>query len=223
MAEYTGMVLTKKGRVLQAKAESGFRLNFTKLTIGDGHHAQNPEDVEYLSNPIKDLAISGIQVDPKGYCRIHSNITNEGLEEGFYVREIGLFADDPDEGEILYAVALAREADFLPADGGTTAVNNEFEIIVIVANATNITANISNLGYVMREEFDKLVLKVDTTTTRAEKNTDDISKIALRLTNLEQSFANNFTHNQFTEDLSTLNDVVVLRGVYDPVNKRLFV
>lgn len=223
MAEYTGMVLTKKGRMLQAKAESGVRLNFTKLSIGDGQHAQNLEDIEYLMNPIKDLGISGIQVDSNGYCRIHSAITNEGLTEGFFVREIGLYAEDPDEGEILYAIATAREADFLPAEGGATVVNNEFEIITVVANATNITAEISNAGYVSREEYDEVVFRLEVVEARSNKNEDDISTMKLRLTNLEQSFFNNFTANHFTEDLSTLDDVVVLRGVYDSVNKRLVV
>jgi hypothetical protein len=224
MADYTGMFLTKKGRMLQLKAESGVRLNFTKVAIGDGRHdqSQNIEDIEYLLNPIKDLGITGIQVNA-GECKIHSAITNEGLTQGFFVREIGLYAYDPDEGEILYAVGLAKEADFLPAKGGTTAVNSEFTIIVVVANATNITANISNEGYPTREEFNALVLKVDATTVKADKNTEDISKIGLRLTNLEQSYSNNFTSNQFTEDFTTLEDVVVSRGVYDSVNKRLVV
>ncbi|QTD41397.1 hypothetical protein [Sporosarcina sp. Te-1] len=91
MAEFTGMVLTKKGRDLQAKAESGVVLNFTKVAIGDGNHGeQNLEDIEYLLNPIRDLWITGIQVE-SGQCKVHSAITNEGLAEGFYVREIGLF------------------------------------------------------------------------------------------------------------------------------------
>lgn len=222
MADYTGMFLTKQGIELQAKAQSGVRLNFTKLTIGDGQHDQNIEDITSLSNPLKDLTISGIQVD-KGQCRIHSAITNQGITQGFFIREIGLFAEDPDAGEILYSIALATESDYLPAEGGATVVNNEFEIIAIVANATNITATISNTGYVAREEFEKVVVRLEVVEKRARKNEDDISKMNLRLSNLEQSFFNNFTANHFTEDLTTLNDVLVTRGVYDSVNKRLVV
>lgn len=222
MAEYTGMFLTKKGRDLQVKAQSGVRLNFTKLAIGDGQHIQNIEDIETLLNPLKDLWISGIQVE-NGQCRIHSSITNQGITQGFYIREIGLYAQDPDIGEILYAIALASEADYLPAEGGATVVNNEFEIITVVANATEITANISNTGFPSREEFDKVVIRLEIVEARSKKNEEDISKMNLRLVNLEQSFFNNFTANHFTEDISTLNDVVVTRGVYDSVNKRLVV
>lgn len=222
MADYTGMVLTKQGRDLQAKVQSGVNLNFTKVSIGDGQHTQNLEEITALLNPLRDLGITGIQVEP-GQCKIHSSITNEGLTQGFYVRELGLYAYDPDLGEILYAVALATESDFLPAANGTTAVVSDFEITVIVGNATNITANISNAGYVSREEFNKLKLRLDATVLQVEKNTEDISKINLRLVTLEQSFFNNFTANHFTEDLTTLADVVVTRGVYDSVNRRLVI
>lgn len=224
MPEFTDVYLTKKGRTLQLKAQSGVRLNFTKFAIGDGQHDQsvNIEDIEALLNPRKDLNISGIQVE-KDRCKLHSAITNEGITEGFYIREIGLYAQDPDEGEILYGISLAIQADYLPAAGGATVVNNEFAIYIIVGNAVNITAIISNEGYVPRDEFDKWVLTLDTVKLLAEKNELDISVMKLRLTNIEQSFFNNFTSNHFTEDLSTLDDVIVTRGVYDAVNKRLVI
>lgn len=224
MAEFTNVFLTKKGRALQLKVESGVNLNFTKLSIGDGQHDpnQNIEEIVALLSPKKDLGITGIQVK-SGQCDIHSSIRNEGLTEGFYIREIGLYAYDPDEGEILYAVTLAKEADFLPADGGTTGVNSEFVISVFVGNAPNITATISNVGFPTREEFNTLVIRVESLEIASLKNTEDLSKYGLRLTNLEQSYSNNFTSNQFTEDLNTLADVVVTRGVYDSVNKRLVV
>ncbi|MEH6940767.1 hypothetical protein [Bacillus sp. JJ722] len=45
----------------------------------------------------------------------------------------------------------------------------------------------------------------------------------IRLTALENSFANNFPNNQFVEDLVTLNDVIVTRGIYDAANGRLVI
>lgn len=222
MANYTGLVLTKKGRNLQAKAQSGVTLNFTKVSIGDGQHTQNLEDIESLLNPLQNLAITDIQVEYEK-CIIRTNVTNEGLTQGFYIKELGLFANDPDLGEILYAISLATESDFLPANGGTTAVNNEFEINVITGNVANITANISNAGYVSREELNRIKLQLDATIVKVDKNVEDISKMGLRLSNLEQSYLNNFTANHFTEDLTTLNDVKVTRGVYDSVNRRLVI
>lgn len=155
MAQYTGMILTKKGRDLQAKAEAGATLSLTKVKIGDGQlgQGQSLEDLNDLINPLKTLAISSIQAENGGLCRIRTNITNLGITQGFYVREVGLFATDPDVGEILYAITTATSADYLPPEGGVTVVNNQFDIIVVVGNASTIKATISTSGFVNRDDY----------------------------------------------------------------------
>jgi hypothetical protein len=71
-------------------------------------------------------------------------LTNTSLSQGFFMREIGIYAQDPDIGEILYAVAYAGDrADFIPADG-ITKVENVVDIYTVIANAQNVTAVISD-------------------------------------------------------------------------------
>ena len=64
---------------------------------------------------------------------------------GFRLWEIGLFAQDPEEGEILYGVTFAAEADFIPPGGGITTMEKWVDIITIVDMANDITANINEL------------------------------------------------------------------------------
>ncbi|MGF9822612.1 phage tail protein [Brevibacillus agri] len=163
MAQYTGMILTKKGRDLQAKAEAGATLTFTKAKIGDGQlgQGQSLENLNDLISPQKTLTISSVQAESGGLCRIRTNITNQGITQGFYVREIGLFAQDPDLGEILYAISTASAADYLPPEGGATIVNNQFDIIVIVGNASSISATITPTGLVNQEQLANLQGQVD--------------------------------------------------------------
>ncbi len=157
MAQWNGMLLTIKGRNLQAKAEAGAQLTFTKVKIGDGQLAQGQtlESLNDLISPKKILPIGSVTV-ANGQCTIRSNITNAGVSSGFYVREIGLFAMDPDLGEILYAVSAASAADYLPSEGGATVINNQFDIIVIVGNATSINATINPTGFVTQDQLDAL-------------------------------------------------------------------
>lgn len=163
MAQYTGMILTKKGRDLQAKAEAGATLTFTKAKIGDGQlgQGQSLENLNDLISPQKTLTISSVQAESGGLCRIRTNITNQGITQGFYVREIGLFAQDPDLGEILYAISTASAADYLPPEGGATIVNNQFDIIVIVGNASSSSATITPTGLVNQEQLANLQGQVD--------------------------------------------------------------
>lgn len=150
------MVLTKKGRALQAKAEAGTPLVFTRVKMGDGQlKDQIVDNLTNLISPKKELNINSVKAEGDGLCRVRTHLTNIAQAVGLFVYEIGLFALDPDEGEILYGYASAYEPDFLPPEGGSTLINHQFDIMVIVGNATNISATIDVDGYVSQADFEE--------------------------------------------------------------------
>ncbi|ARK26014.1 hypothetical protein SporoP37_15920 [Sporosarcina sp. P37] len=161
MANYEGMILTKKGRDLQAKAEAGTKLVFTRVKIGDGQGSGTYDELNDLVRPKKDLSINSIKAEGDGLCRIRTHITNIGLEQGLFVYEIGLFAQDPNVGEILYGVTTATTPDYLPPAGGTTLVNHQFDLVIIIGNAMEIHANIETDGYVSKADFDEWTRKIE--------------------------------------------------------------
>lgn len=142
MGQFNKLIITDQGRDLQAKAQIGVVLEFTRVAVGDGQLPQGTtlEELTSLVNEKQSLPITSIQVSG-GTSRIRTVISNEGLELGFYIREIGLFATDPDIGEILYCVANAGAlADYLPASGGYEIVDSTLDLVTIVGNAENVTA-----------------------------------------------------------------------------------
>jgi hypothetical protein len=66
------------------------------------------------------------------------------LAEGKYICELGLFANDPDVGEILYGYANAGEkGDYIaPNNAGAFAWN--YQVNAAIGNAINVTATVSN-------------------------------------------------------------------------------
>lgn len=150
MPNWSGTVLTAKGRALQAKVESGAAMNITKLKIGDGilGAGQAVDKLNDLVAPKKIVDISTLTPLESGVCKIHGVVTNEGLETGFYVRELGVFAQDSVLGEILYAYTADGAPDFLPATGGSVAVSEELVINLAFSNAASITANIAMDGLI---------------------------------------------------------------------------
>jgi len=155
----TGMILTKKGKNLQAKAQAGTRLEYTKVMLGDGllPSGANLEAMTKLISPLVTLGIQSAEVIGDGTSRVRTLVSNANLTKGFFIREIGVFAKDPTEGEILYSIVnLGAEADFLPAKGGAIVVEQVLDLITIVGNATNITAIIDQGAYITREEFEKI-------------------------------------------------------------------
>lgn len=148
MSNWNGLILTERGRNLQLKAEAGETLVLTKIKLGSGvlDDGETLDELTDLKNVMQEVGISSREVTDDGYCKITGVITNSDLETGYYVREMGVYADDPDEGEILYAVTTDDSPDYLPAYGGAIVISQEFAIYVAVGNATDITVNIDQQG-----------------------------------------------------------------------------
>lgn len=154
MANWNGLQLTNKGIALQAKVQAGTQLHITKLKLGSGV-VPSGTDVKTLTDliaPEQNLGIGGKEA-VGDYCKISSTISNTGLEAGYYVRELGVFAQDPDDGEILYMYTTDGAPDYLPAGGGSTVISQEFSVMIALDDTDNIVVDIdpaalATLGYV---------------------------------------------------------------------------
>lgn len=148
MAQFQGTLLTNDGLLLKAKGETNKLIEFTKIAVGDGVPAEGEtvESLTALKSQKLEVAISAFDVVSGGISKATGIISNNGLAVGFYVREIGLFAKDPDSGvEKLYAYTYVSSApDWLPPEGGATLIESEIGMIAVTGNATNITATIDD-------------------------------------------------------------------------------
>lgn len=155
MPNWSGLILTQQGRQLQAKVEAGTKLAITKLKLGSGvlPEGKQMEELRDLVTPKQNVGIATIEAQNDGTCKLSATISNTGLAAGYYVRELGVFATDPDKGEILYLVANDSAPDYLPAEGGATVVSQEFAVYVSASNTDNVVAQIdagalATMGYV---------------------------------------------------------------------------
>lgn len=156
MAAFGGMTLTNKGLALLGKAQAGTQLTYTRIAVGDGSlSGQSIPALNALISQKKSLTITRVQPQPPNKVAVRATLSNTGITTGFYWREVGLFAQDPDVGEILYAYANAgATADYIPPGGGTDVIEKEFNVIVGVGTASNITVTIDDsLVYVNKADF----------------------------------------------------------------------
>jgi hypothetical protein len=157
MANYN-FVLTTKGIALYAKVQAGTTLNFTRCAIGDGTlgSGQSAAALTALINLKKYVTINQIIVSGE-YATIRAVVTNEEVTSGFYMREFGIYATDPDDGEILFAVAEAGdESDYLPAYGDSNLVQITYDHAIVVGSTADVTVTIdTSLTYVTRQEFEE--------------------------------------------------------------------
>ena len=153
MANFNGTILTNLGKKAIAQSLTGKQFEITKVVLGDGIWDNiNPEELTSLISPKLTLPI--VDKEEAGdTVRIRVLLTNEGITEGFFIRELGVIAEDKTTGEeILYAVAYASPADYLPAGDGPTKVETGFDVILVTANSPNITVRISDTIMVATKE-----------------------------------------------------------------------
>lgn len=150
MSNMSGSVLTAAGRNLQAKVQAGATLTFTKMKLGDGTESAAVVDgLLNLVSPRIELGISDITTKDN-MVTVTGVILNTNISAGFQCREAGLFARDPDLGEILYAIALDTTPDLVPPSTASVVESAEFAMVIAIDNASSITVNVDPAGLISK-------------------------------------------------------------------------
>lgn len=160
MAEFSSLVITEKGQALITKMmiSGGDGLGFTKIaTSSTAYPASSLATLTSLSG-IKQIAgISNIEKVSNTQVKLDAAVENSQLTEGYTINTIGLYATDPDDGEILYAVCRALVAGYIPAYNGLSVSGATFELVVGVGAAENVElevdpAVVATMGDIKRHE-----------------------------------------------------------------------
>ena len=151
MAEWSNATMTDVGAALQAKVNAGkTKLTFTKIKVGSGVNATNPLALTDVISSKWETTNFVVKLEGK-IVNVDTVITNTGIHEAFRMSEIGLFAQDPDNGEILYAYLTDPEPDRMPAEGGAVVVSQELTIGMMFSNTGNVSLTV-NMGALVNQE-----------------------------------------------------------------------
>lgn len=139
--------------------------------MGDGR-ISDEQDIRQLTglvSPRLVLPIKNIKISGTGTTVLETELKNTNLDKGFIAREVGIFVYDPDtvtkkevdgktvyDGtEILYAVRNTGDnSDYVPAGGGSDVWNVIYDIVTVIDQAENVTANINgDVAYLTRVDF----------------------------------------------------------------------
>ena len=171
---FQASVLTAKGIALVAKAQAGrCTISLTKAASGDGTYSAG-EDLTArtaLKSQKQTFPLTTVTVQNQSNVFVKFIMSNHmdaehggDLENGYYVKEIGLFATDPDEGEILYAIAIEvpDQWDYMPAYNDLLPSTITVDFLTEVANASSVTIEAPNQMYLYDETTgDKYVLGIE--------------------------------------------------------------
>ena len=143
MAAFPTMTLTNAGQALQTKVQAGAMLTFTRIALGDGQlNGQPISPLTALISQKASVEVDSVRVVDNSTAQASGFFSNADITTGFWWRETGLFAQDPDNGEILYGYTNAGDAgDYIPTVADTR-IEKYIFCSIAVANATTVDITI---------------------------------------------------------------------------------
>ena len=143
MAAFPKMTLTNAGQALQTKVLAGATLTFTRIALGDGQlNGQPIAPLTALISQKATVEVDSVRVVNTSTAQVAGFFSNADISTGFWWRETGVFAQDPDVGEILYGYTNAGDAgDYIPTVADTR-IEKYIYCSIAVANATTVDITI---------------------------------------------------------------------------------
>ena len=158
---FNGTVITKEGQsVLAYCIANELPIQFTYMKIGDG--VLSTETEEELSDLISEQL--AVLIEHKscsdGIYMLRAVFTNQSLSQGFYIRECGVFVNNPETNkDVLFAydnAGAGEDVDYFAPGNGKVILKEVFEMAASVGNDANVTLVINpSLVFITQEEFEE--------------------------------------------------------------------
>lgn len=147
MAEFNKLIITNKGQALMAKLIAGTTtVEFTKIRTSTNVYTNAQIlTLTALANVKQTTDVSRVIRTNNVAVQVEGAIENSKLTTGYKINSVGLYAKDPDEGEILYAVASVASSDngaWMPPYNGVALSGVYFKLTTTVSNSDNVTLQV---------------------------------------------------------------------------------
>lgn len=151
--------ITTQGAILAAKTLQSKTLKFSRFKIGSGSLQEGSvaeiKALTDLVNEEMDFDITKISRESATQVTVRGLFKNTDAESGFWLRELGLYAIDPDtEDEILFAyINYDNEAEYIN-NSISEKKEHYYDMIITVDNADNVTITVDpSTVYVTEEDL----------------------------------------------------------------------
>lgn len=146
-------VLTDQGKALQAKLLQGQTLKIKRVTTG----AQKVPvvDLRQQTNVTEggyDIILQPSRTED-GKTILPVLLDNKGLKESYDLWQVGFFAEDPDEGEILFCLAQASQAKHIPSESESPGFSVTWDFYFNTSNTAPFEVLLDSKGLVNIEAY----------------------------------------------------------------------
>ena len=147
MGAFKSAVITTKGQALLAKVVAGTcKLEFTKIAVSENTLSGDLASKTGIGTVKQSEKVASVVRQNGANVKVSASFSNETLGAGYYVRNIGLYATDPSDGEILYSISVADEseatADWMPPFNGIGVSSLLVDLVTAVSNASSVEVTV---------------------------------------------------------------------------------
>ncbi len=157
-----GFVITQAGKKLLAElVATRQELNITRVMVGKGElpQGQSPEQFADLIEPVAQ-ATSTIPVAQNGVISFiveYRNDLNGGLQEGFWLKEFGVFAQDGENEILLYYASLGEYPQYVEAYENGKVNIKKYPVSILVTDDIKVNIAYAALAFVTEERMKEFV------------------------------------------------------------------
>lgn len=150
MAQYSKLVLTENGQALMAKMIAGTgNIDFTKICSSSTQYTESQlQSLTALTNVKQTTLVSKVTRTNEVAIKIEAAFSNADITTGYYMRTLGLYAVDPDKGEILYAACIETTNNcYMPPYNGVTVSAAYIQLYTTVGNSESVSLEVNPGAY----------------------------------------------------------------------------
>lgn len=153
-----GITTTVKGRALLAKLIAGETLTLSRVMVGKGklEDDTNPATLENLVEPVAQgtSTTPTVKDETVSLTVEYRSDLNGGLTNGFWLNEFGIYAIDPDDGEIMLIYAnLGDFPQYVSKYNSNTVDVRRFPVSIAITDGANVNVTYSALGFMTSQEI----------------------------------------------------------------------
>lgn len=236
------LIITSMGEALAARLVGGFAsARFTRICASSADYSDRKpgvlKELSGLPEIRQSAAVSGTRRLDASSVEIFAALDNTELKEGYYTRTLGLYAEDQDKNEILFAVCTDPESPFyMPPYAGATVSGISYKLRVKVSCSERIEIGASEEVYATALQLDEAVTRIndriDALSFTEEINehnensashpklVERLDDIGRRLELAEIAISGEITANPFAVTFGSL-DGTISDGVWNSADNRL--
>lgn len=151
MAKWSNAVITEQGKALMNKTMSGGTFTITKVKAGSGTVSLvDLRSQTKLVSEKQTLSIADLSHNEE-LTSVTVILTSEKLESSYNLQQIGFFAEDPDNGEILFAIAQDSDGNIIPSMSEMPMYSINFQFYFTIENDKSMAVTVDNASFVTND------------------------------------------------------------------------